>query len=139
MKLSMAAELAIRGIVTLGEHFGQGPMTLDDICAQRNLPKQYLVKLFGMLTRANLVEAVRGKGGGYVLAREPKGITLLDVIEAIEGPLAVNLCQYDTSRCDQESCAIRPVWEGIQKHVRASLSTATLDQFLNGKSVSSSR
>ena len=68
MKLSMAAEFAIRGILCLAEHYGQGPVTLQEVCRRRKLRKEYLTKIFGLLARANLVDAVRGKGGGYILS-----------------------------------------------------------------------
>ena len=126
----MAAELAVRGIVVLGEHYGQGPVPLDEICESRALPRQYLVKLFAMLARANLIEAIRGKGGGYVLAKAPSQITLLEIIEAIEGPLALNLCQSEPPRCEQTQCRIRDVWTALQQDMRAQLAARTLDEFV---------
>jgi Rrf2 family protein len=126
----MAAELAVRGIVVLGERYGQGPLPLEDICQSRALPRQYLAKLFAMLARANLIEAVRGKGGGYILAKPPAKITLLQVIEAIEGPLALNLCQSDPPKCEQAQCKIRHVWTALQQDMRRQLACRTLDQFV---------
>ena len=126
MKLSMAAELAVRGMITLCSHHGDGPVPLEEICRSRALPKDYMIKIFGTLGRANLVSAVRGKKGGYVLGRLPKEITLLDIVEAIEGPIAVNLCQYDPPRCDQDNCAVRPIWTKLQKEVREALGGQTL-------------
>jgi Rrf2 family protein len=131
MKLSMAAELAVRGILELVERHGQpAPLTLEDICQKRDLPRQYLTKIFGQLGRANLIAAVRGKNGGYRLARPPQQITLLEVIEAVEGPLAVNLCQHTPSRCEQAECRARDVWCNVQQHLRAALSAKTLDQLI---------
>ena len=130
MRLSMAAELAVRGILVLAEHNGQGPFALEEICRQRNLPRQYLTKIFGQLSRANLIRAVRGKGGGYVLARPPGDITLLAVIEAVEGPLAVNLCQQTPSCCQNStSCPVQPVWRDLQEKIRQALSAHTLNEF----------
>lgn len=129
MKLSMAAELAVRGIMVLADSHGQGPVPLDEICRRRKLPRQYLAKIFAMLARADLVDPVRGKGGGHVLARSPKDITLLEVIEAVEGPLAMNLCQHTPPKCDQVDCPVRPVWTEIQEDIRSILASKTLADF----------
>lgn len=130
MKLSAAAELAVRGILVLAERFGEGPVTLDTICAQRDLPKQYLTKIFAQLARSGLVMPVRGKGGGYMLARVPKSITLLEIIESVEGPLVLNLCQHEPPKCDDHLCRIRDVWSDLQKIVRTRLSETTLGDCL---------
>lgn len=130
MKLSMAAEFAVRGILCLAEQYGRGPVPLASICRRRKLRKQYLTKIFGMLVRANLVDAVRGKGGGYVLARPPRRISLLEVIEAVEGPLAVNLCQSNPPKCDEEDCLVNPVWTEVQRKVHSILAGRTLNEFV---------
>lgn len=126
MKLSPAAELAVRGILVLAEQYGEGPTTLDAICAKRELPKQYLVKIFSSLTKADLITPVRGKKGGYLLAREPGEVTLLEVIEAVEGPIVLNFCQYPKPKCEEANCPIRPVWTRLQKVVREELGGVTL-------------
>ena len=126
MKLSQAAELAVRGIQVLAQRHGDRPVPLDAICQARELAKQYLVKIFSLLARADLVTPVRGKHGGYLLSREPQDITLLEVIEAIEGALAVNRCQEDPPKCDDPDCPVRSVWEDIQITVRDKLAAVTL-------------
>lgn len=130
MKLSMAAELAIRGILDLATRYGKGPVPLEEICRNRNLPRPYLTKIFSSLTRAHLVASVRGKGGGYILARLPGEISLLDVIEAIEGPLALNLCVADPPQCEQIGCRVHPVWVDIQQHIRQSLDRHVLSELI---------
>ena len=126
MKVSAATELAIRGLTELAMRFGQGPITLDTICAGRDLPKQYLTKIFASLTRAGLIRPVRGKKGGYMLARDPEQVNLLEVVEAVQGPLWVNLCTHEPPQCDQDDCPLRSVWREIQEHVREKLTSVTL-------------
>nr|MBC8372009.1 Rrf2 family transcriptional regulator [Planctomycetota bacterium] len=101
MRISPAAEFAVRGALVLAEHYGNGPTTLNSICEEQDISKQYLVKIFASLARAGLVRPVRGKLGGYLLAREPAQISILDLMEAVEGPIAVNFCQHDPPRCDR--------------------------------------
>ncbi len=132
MKLSIAAELGLRGAVVLAEEYGRGPITLEKICSRRDLPKQYLVKIFASLSRAGLVTPVRGKRGGYMLARDPKDVSLLQLIEAIEGPLALNLCQQNPCGCDEVDCPIRPLWRDLQQTVCEKLAGMTLFDCVNG-------
>ena len=133
MRLSPAAEFAVRGVVVLARQQGQGPVTLDAICNSRELPKQYLVKIFASLAKAELVIPVRGKKGGYLLARPPEQISLLEVIEAVEGPIVLNFCQATPSKCDQVSCLIRPVWTDIQQVIRQKLSDMKISDCLQGQ------
>ena len=126
MRLSHAAEFAVRGTCVLAEKHGRGPIKLEAICRERGLAREYLAKILGSLVRAGLVTAVRGKKGGYMLARDPRRITLLDVVEAVEGPIHLNFCQEDPPDCDREDCRIRPLWTDLQEMVRARLAAQRL-------------
>lgn len=130
MRLSPAAEYAVRGAVVLAQNYGQGPTSLDAICATRELPKQYLTKIFASLTKAGLITPIRGKHGGYELAREPGQISILDVMEAVEGPLAVNFCQYAPPRCEEYQCPLRKVWTELQGVIHDKLANFTLADFI---------
>jgi Rrf2 family protein len=82
-----------------------------------------------MLSRANIVKSVRGKHGGYVLAREPGSINLLQVIEAVEGPTALNVCQFDPPQCENASeCKVQKVWRELQATFDEKLASMTLDK-----------
>ena len=116
--------------MVLAEHYGNGPTTLDAICEERDLSKQYLVKIFSSLAHAGLVTPVRGKRGGYLLARDPAEINLLELIEAVEGPIAVNFCQHIPPRCDRSQCALRSMWSDIQGFICDKLGKTTLGQCL---------
>ena len=131
MKLSPAAEFAVRGAIVLAQEYGRGPVTLDTICARRDLPKQYLVKIFASLARVGLITPIRGKKGGYLLGRSPEDITILQIIEAVEGRIALNYCQQDPSQCDELTCPIRPVWTDLQKVLRGRLKSLTLADCVN--------
>jgi len=126
MRLSPAAELAVRSMLILAEEHGRGPVTLTTICRRRALPRQYLVKILSTLAKAGLVTAIRGKNGGYKLAKAPEQITVLEIIETIEGRIALNYCQQEPSQCDQTSCPVRPVWTDFQNLLRHKLGETTL-------------
>ncbi len=131
MKISPAAEFAIRGSLVLAAKFGHGPVTLDAVCAARGLAKQYLTKIFAALAKAQIITPVRGKNGGFVLSRPPRDITLLQVVEAVEGPIALNFCMQNPPQCDAVlGCNVHPVWTEIQTMIREKLSRVTLDTCL---------
>jgi Rrf2 family protein len=130
MKLSLAAELAIRGACVLAEGFGPDPIKMDDICAARDLPREYLAKIFGTLARAEIITPTRGKRGGYRLARDPSEITILNIIEAVEGAMSVNFCQHDPPQCDLVECPLRSVWGEIQQFMREKLSAVSLADYV---------
>jgi len=106
-------------------------MNLAAICEKRNLSKQYLAKIFGSLARAGLVTPVRGKHGGYVLARAPSEISILEVIEAVEGPIALNFCQSEPPKCEEVACPLRPVWTELQEIVSSRLADVTLQMLID--------
>ena len=112
----------------MAQEYGRGPVSISQVCRRRKLARQYLVKIFGILSRAGLIVPVRGKRGGYMLARRPGDITLLEVIETVEGPIALNLCQYLPPRCEELNCPLRPVWRDLQEKVRRTLGSVTMDR-----------
>lgn len=126
MRLTPAAELAVRGVMYLAEHHGEGPIRIADICRERSLRKEYLSKIFGSLARADIITPVRGKGGGYMLSRDPSQINVLEVVEAVEGPIVLNYCQHEPPQCDNTECKLRPVWSEIQDFVCEKLASMTL-------------
>jgi len=130
MRLAPAAEFAVRGILVLADRYGQGPVSIDTICASRDLAKQYLTKIFAALAKANLIVPMRGAHGGYVLARPPDRVSVLEVIEAVEGPLCMNFCQNEVPQCERVECLLRPVWADIQSFVRDRLSSVKLSDCL---------
>ena len=132
MNVSPAAELGIRGIRLLAEKADEHPVPLDVICTDGDLPKQYLVKIFAMLAKADLVRPVRGKRGGYLLGRPAGEMTLLEIIEAVQGPLALNFCQHNPPRCDDDACPAREVWSELQDVVSKKLASVTLADVIRG-------
>jgi len=113
-------------MIVLAENHGNGPLNLATVCARRGLSKEYLAKLFALLARANLLTAVRGKHGGYILSRPPEDISVLEIIEAIEGPISLNFCQHKPPKCEEYNCPLRPVWGGLQEVIRDKLATISL-------------
>lgn len=71
--------------LSLAEHYGQGLMQIKDISSQNNIPVQYLAQIFSQLVKSEIIKSVRGKNGGYELARPPAKITVFEILELLEG------------------------------------------------------
>ena len=134
MRISTAAELGIRGMVYLAANYQNGPVPMGEICQEQKLPRQYMLKIFAALGRAGFVRGNRGRGGGYALARAPGEISILDIIQAIEGPLALNFCQNRPSQCrwnnSNHKCQVRPMWDELQAITTKKLGEFHLDRVL---------
>jgi Rrf2 family protein len=110
---------------------GNGPVIMRDIAESQDISKKYLHSLLSGLKAAGLVRAVRGSGGGYVLARPPSGILASEVILALEGPFAPVDCVADSSICERtEFCVTRDVWREIGEAIEKILSGITLEQLV---------
>jgi Rrf2 family protein len=110
--------------------YGSGPLSLTEVARVEHLPLAYLEQLAGPLRRGGLIEATRGAHGGYVLARSPEAITVLDVITLVEGEVAPVECvapTYETGCCVREAdCASRTLWQRLKQSVDAVLSGTSL-------------
>ena len=121
-------------MVYLAVNYQNGPVPMVEICQEQKLPRQYMLKIFSALSRAGFVRGNRGRGGGYALARDPGEISILDIIEAVEGPLALNFCQNRPSQCrwngNNHECRIRPMWDELQAITVKKLGEFHLDRVL---------
>ena len=132
MRLSNETALGIRGMVYLAQNHDKGLVPLHQICRDKSLPEHYMYKVFSYLKTAGLVRSARGRGAGYALNRSPESISILDIIQAIDGPLAVNFCQSDPPACNwhEEDCLIRPLWSELQEFAVRKLGEFTLDRVI---------
>src|ERR1700746_1243140 len=115
MQIPRKIEYALRAMIHLSDKPG-GIARGSVIANQEHIPKYYLEKVIRDLMRRGLVKARRGPGGGYRLRRPPEMISFCDVIEAVEGPISLNLCVEDGNVCNlQPACRMFRVWEEGQR------------------------
>jgi Rrf2 family protein len=127
MQFTRKGDYALKAMAYLADSKGSNPHTIDEISENSRVPRHFLAKILKDLTRANLLIAVKGARGGYTLARRPSEISLLDVIEASVGPLALNLCLEGTDRCSELStCGLYPVWRKASNALRDVFESAKL-------------
>ena len=111
--MTRQADYALRAIIYLTLN-PQG--RIQEIARTQYVPKEYLAKIIQKLARAEIVKTHRGVGGGITLSRAPEDITLLEVIEAIDGPVALNSCFIRPGECPRESyCGAHVELEHIGK------------------------
>lgn len=133
MKLSTRGKYGLYAMHYLAGHKDDGPQSLQSI-ASTGVPKQYLEQLLGNLRRAGLVTSVRGAQGGYQIARPPGQITMLDVIDALEGPVELSECTTDEGCCTRScQCPVRHVWQRLTDSINRELAGVTLGDMFEEK------
>lgn len=116
-RLSKASEYAIRGVLYLAINYSEDKVSVvEEISKAQDVPLPYTAKLFQALARKGFVTSFKGQKGGFVLARHPRDISLLDVIEAMEGPIFLNVCLIYSGYCPRDvTCSVHDVWGEAQK------------------------
>ena len=128
MRLSQQAQYAICGMFDLAYNGESSPVQVRVVGERQRIPARYLEQIFQRLRRADLVRGKRGPGGGYVLAREARAITLRDIVEAVEGPLAEALAGGPPPR--ERRPAHRPnfLWPELCQRIQATLGEVSLEE-----------
>ncbi len=117
MQITRQADYAVRAVLHLARS-GDTRTATSTIAEEQKIPPSFLAKIISQLSIAGLLHTSRGARGGVTLARDPGEITLLEVIEAIDGPIQLNECVGDTSSCSfDENCPLRPVWCEAQEQL----------------------
>lgn len=127
MQLTRAADYAVRVMVHLASVPPGGRVTLTEFANFGDAPEAFLSKVLQSLTRAGLTASHRGVAGGYTIGRPPDQITLLDVVEAMEGPLQLNVCIGPSGACGRSGwCLVHTVWEEAQQALAGVLRAHTI-------------
>ena len=129
MQLTMTGEYAVRAMVHLASLPQGTVVSVGEISRAWEVPETFLRKIITNLARAGLVNSFRGNGGGIALARDSRELTLLDVVTAVEGELALNFCLLSPADCHRSPwCAVHLVWCEAQQKLREVLSSRSLAQ-----------
>lgn len=134
MEITKAADYGLRAMYRLGQTPRDQSALIGVIAEEMSIPAQFLHKVMPRLVKAGLVRSRRGARGGYRLAMDPAEISLLNIIEAIDGPVFINRCLVDKDDCALHlECAIRPVFARAQAALRKVLQDQSLADVLKGK------
>jgi Rrf2 family iron-sulfur cluster assembly transcriptional regulator len=134
MLYSKAAEYAIQAMIYLAEHEEGDLSMVAAIAKQYQIPQQYLAKIVQTLTKQRLVASFRGRGGGVKLAKPAKDITLLRIVNAIDGPPPEEeQCVIGLDVCaDEAECPLHNDWTHIKSLIRDTLEHQTLAELAEG-------
>ncbi len=126
MEITQQADYAVRAVLDLALQTTNDRVASDDIARRQNIPPAFLTKILARLAAAGLVVTQRGINGGARLARPPEAVTLLDVVEAIDGPITLSRCVRHPNECSRDqTCAVHPIWLELCQEFRARLATHT--------------
>ena len=110
MQITRQADYAVRAVLYLARK-GDQRIATSSIAEEQHIPPSFLAKIISQLSIAGLLHTSRGARGGVTLARDPKDVTLLEVVEAIDGPIQLNECVENASACSfTHACPMRPIW-----------------------------
>jgi Rrf2 family iron-sulfur cluster assembly transcriptional regulator len=127
MIFSSSTEYAIRGLSELAGRGGHGPTIVDDLVSGTDLPRDFLAKVFQKLVRGGILRSMKGRGGGFSLARPAHEITIMSIVEAIDGPQLLDGCVVGLERCnDQMPCPQHDLYKPIRQRLKDYLTTTTL-------------
>lgn len=130
MKISRSTGYALLAAGYLAQHQKQGVVLSQDISKKYNIPLEYLLKILQQLVRANLLRSKRGPRGGFSLAKPVKKITLLQVIEAVDGPMVSHLNLAEHARGEKFSARVEQTYERAIAQARAVFEKAKLSDLL---------
>ena len=131
MKISTKGRYGLRILMDLALHQSEKPRLIRDIAKSQQISEKYISRLVIALRKAGMIRSVRGVNGGFHIAMKPEDITLLDVIEVMEGPLSIVDCVSTPKKCTHsEYCAPREVWRKLNDDIRALMRGTTLADIL---------
>src|SRR4051794_31098910 len=129
MIFSNATEYAIRGLAELAcRSDGTGrPVMLDQLVEGTDIPRDFLAKIFQRLVRGGILTSTKGRGGGFALARPDHEITIMQIVECVEGPAAFDGCVVGMEACnDHMPCPQHDLYKPIRQRLKAYVQTTTL-------------
>ncbi len=133
MFVTREADYAVRCILYLSGEAGR-TVSVAEISRSISIPKSFVAKILQRLSKKALVKSVQGITGGYQLAKRPEEISLLEVIEATQGPVATNLCAVDNKLCDNSgTCVVHPVWVRLKQCMEENLREVTFAKLMQNQ------
>ena len=140
MRISALEEYGLRCLLALAKAGQDGQLSISEISELEGLSVPYTSKLLSILRKSKLVNAVRGRGGGFRIARNPNEINLLEVITALGGPLIdPNHCDRYSGQLDKcihtDNCSVQYTLAGLSRIVGQFLSSSTLEDIIQGNNI----
>ncbi|MEI6317669.1 MAG: Fe-S cluster assembly transcriptional regulator IscR [Pseudomonadota bacterium] len=133
MRLTTKGRFAVTAMIDLGLRYGGQPVTLAEISNRQRISLSYLEQLFGKLRRHNLVDSVRGPGGGYKLTRALDEMSVADIILAVDEPIDATQCGGRENCHDEQKCLTHDLWASLNSHIFDYLGAISLKQLVDAQ------
>lgn len=130
MKLTSKGRYAVTAMLDVALHSTRGPVPLADISERQEISLSYLEQLFSRLRKEQLVESVRGPGGGYKLGRDAVDIAVGDVIRAVDEKVDATRCQGQADCQGGERCLTHSLWQDLSDRISVFLDNITLGELM---------
>ena len=132
MKISTKGKYGLRAMIDLAQYSEQEAVSISSIAQRQKISESYLEQLVAKLKKAGLVVSIRGAAGGYRLARPASGISVGDVLRALEGDVRAVICTAQTEEgCEgEELCVTKYVWQRINESIEKTVDEMMLDQLV---------
>jgi Rrf2 family iron-sulfur cluster assembly transcriptional regulator len=132
MQITKSEEYGLRGLIFLAQQPPEKVTLVSEVSKDQNIPESFLAKIFQRLSKAGLLRSVRGPNGGFTLKKPAHEITMREIIEALEGPIALSRCLLKKGECEEERvCPLHPVWEEVQQRFVEILDNTTMEDLAN--------
>lgn len=128
LRLTKRGDYVVRAAISLAKAFEGGRYRkIREVAEEMDLPQRYTPQILNLLLKAGLAEAKAGQQGGYRLKRRPEEVSLLEVVEAAEGPLQSERCTFSGGPCHWETmCPVHPVWDEARRRLTDFLASRSL-------------
>lgn len=132
MKISTKGKYGLRAMIDLAQYSEQEAVSISSIAQRQKISESYLEQLVAKLKKAGLVISIRGAAGGYRLARPASGISVGDVLRALEGDVRAVICTAQTEEgCEgEELCVTKYVWQRINESIEKTVDEMMIDQLV---------
>ena len=133
MRLTTKGRFAVTAMVDLAMRHGSGPVTLAEISSRQKISLSYLEQLFGKLRRRQIVDSVRGPGGGYLLGKNMRDLSVAEIILAVDEPIDATQCGGKENCHDDKKCITHDLWASLNQRIFEYLGSVSLQQLVDNQ------
>ena len=133
MKLNTRSRYAVMALADMASFDRQNPISLRDISLRQNISLVYLEQIFSKLKKNNIVNSIRGTNGGYILAKDPEQIKLLNIFSAVDEKVKTVRCRRESKKgCNGKliKCITHNLWDDLEMHINNFFEKKNLGDFL---------
>lgn len=131
LRLSTKGQYGVRAMFEIAKGYPKRPVTIREISERQEVSAPYLEQILNKLRKAGLIKSVKGPGGGYVLSRDPKRISIGAILNELEGPVALTSCLTPGQGCTRiDGCVTHLLWKSLGAKIEAFLETITLQDLI---------